>query len=73
VRVDIIFNDSPSLPLFPLWDLVKGPPSAVILISILKSGSGIPHSLIYAKRSGTESSPPKGEEILKEWEKSYIV
>jgi len=31
----------PSLPLFPFRDLAKGPPSAVILISILKSGSGI--------------------------------
>ena len=31
-------------------DLAKGPPSAVILISILKSGSGIPSSPIYAKR-----------------------
>jgi hypothetical protein len=33
----------PSLSLFPLRDLV-------FLISILKSGSDIPYSLIYAKR-----------------------
>ena len=70
---------SPSLPLFPLrpppiriflWmgcrkaaDLAEGPPSAVILISILKSGSGIPTSLIYVQRCGTLSSPRRGEEI----------
>jgi hypothetical protein len=63
VRVDIMFF--PSLPLFPLRDLAKGPPSAVILISILKSGSGIPYSSIYAKRRGTASSPQRGEELLK--------
>jgi hypothetical protein len=32
-----------------------------LYISILKSGSDIPYSLIYAKRSGTVSSPPSGE------------
>jgi hypothetical protein len=41
---------SPSLPLFPLRD-------PVILFSILKSGSGIPHSLVYTKRGRTVSSP----------------
>jgi hypothetical protein len=40
----------PSLPLFPLRD-------PVILISILESGSGIPHSLVYTKRGRTVSSP----------------
>jgi len=40
----------PSLPFFPRRDLAKRPPSTVILISILKSGSGIPSSPIYAKR-----------------------
>jgi len=46
----------PSLPPFPLRD-------PVILVSILKSGSGIPSSLIYAKRSGTFILSPRGEEI----------
>jgi hypothetical protein len=71
---------SPSLPLFPLrpppiqiflWmgcrraaDLAKGPPSAGILISILKSGSGIPYSLIYGKGCGTSSPPTRGGEKL---------
>jgi hypothetical protein len=44
------YNLFPLTAAFPLRD-------PVILISILKSGSGIPYSLIYAKRSGTVSSP----------------
>ena len=39
--VDMMLDDSPSLPL-----------------------RGIPYSLIYAKRSGTQSSPPRGEEVI---------
>jgi hypothetical protein len=50
----------PSLSLFPLRDLAKGPPSAVVLISILKSGSDIPYSSFIERGAGLSSSPLKG-------------
>jgi hypothetical protein len=49
-----IFLYHPSLSLFPLRDLV-------FLISILKSGSDIPYSLIYRQGCGTLFLSPQGE------------
>jgi hypothetical protein len=46
--------------IFPLTAAFPASGSRHPYLYILKSGSGIPYSLIYAKQSGTSSSP-RGE------------